>query len=117
MCAVEPGRQTLDAWASMATEDTDPGELAISRERIEIEMGERHLRGLATLVGPLVIPDLATLVWAPHGHIDALRGLCRIAQIVLVDSMAEPEVDVALDRAAELSASSYVVDLAWLRSK
>ena len=115
LCAVEPGRRTIDAWASMATPDTEPGELAISRERVELEIGERHLRGLATLVGPLVIPDLATLVWTPHGHSDALKALRGIAQIVLIDSLTEPEVDVALARAAELATDSYVVDLAWLR--
>jgi glucose-6-phosphate dehydrogenase assembly protein OpcA len=115
LLAVEPERRTIDAWASVATPETQPGELAISRERIEIEVGDRHLRNLATLVGPLVIPDLATLVWAPHGHIEALQALRDIVQIVLVDSMTEPETDTALDRAAELARDSYVVDLAWLR--
>jgi glucose-6-phosphate dehydrogenase assembly protein OpcA len=115
LCAVEPKKTTIDAWASMATQDTVPGELAISRERIEIDMGGRHLRGLETLVGPLVVPDLATLVWAPHGHTEALEALRDIAQIVLVDSMTEPETDTALDRAAELARDSYVVDLSWLR--
>jgi glucose-6-phosphate dehydrogenase assembly protein OpcA len=115
LLAVEPERRTIDAWASMATPETAPGELAISRERIEIEIGDRHLRGLETLVGPLVIPDLATLVWAPHGHVEALRALRGIAQIVLIDSMTEPETDIALERAAELATDSYVVDLAWLR--
>jgi glucose-6-phosphate dehydrogenase assembly protein OpcA len=115
LCAVEPRRTTMDAWVSMATEDLEPGLLAISRERIEIDIGERHLRSLATLVGPLVIPDLATLVWAPHGHQEAVEALRRITQIVLVDSMTEPEVHVALTRAAELARDTYVVDLAWLR--
>ncbi|HVL96229.1 MAG TPA: glucose-6-phosphate dehydrogenase assembly protein OpcA [Solirubrobacteraceae bacterium] len=115
LCAVEPGRRALDAWASMATEDPRPGELAITRERIEIDMGDRHLRGLETLVAPLVVPDLATLVWAPHGHHEAVQSLRRIAQVVLVDSLSEPEVGAALDRAAELAQDMYVVDLAWLR--
>ena len=44
---------------------------------------------------------------------DALR---RLAQVVLIDSHDEPEIDVALCRAHELAEDSYVVDLAWLRS-
>ena len=118
LCAVEEGRTTLDAWASMATEDIVPakGRLAVSRERIEIDMGEKHLRGVDSIVGPLLIPDLATLVWSPHGFDAAVQSLRRLAQIVLIDSLTEPELETALDRAAQLADDMYVVDLAWLRS-
>ena len=36
-------------------------------------IGERHLPKLDTIVDPLVVPDLATMVWAPHGHDDGGR--------------------------------------------
>jgi glucose-6-phosphate dehydrogenase assembly protein OpcA len=111
--AVEPRRTTIDAWASMATEEV--GVLAIARERVELEVGPKHLENLATIVAPLVIPDLATLVWAPHGHAPAEDALREMAQIVLVDTLAG-DVGPALDRVAELLDDMYVVDLSWLRS-
>ena len=118
ICAVRRGQRTLDAWASMAAEDTggDAGRLSVARERIELEIGPQHLGSLDTIVDPLVVTDLATLVWAPHGHGEGIDALRRIAQIVLVDSLDEPELDEALDRADELARDLYVVDLAWLRS-
>jgi glucose-6-phosphate dehydrogenase assembly protein OpcA len=116
LLAVEPGRTTMDAWVSMATEEMSASGLAISRERVELDVGERHLSGLSTIVGPLVVPDLATLVWAPHGHDDAVDALRGLGQIVLVDTLQDPDVDGALDRVAGLMVDLYVVDLAWLRS-
>jgi glucose-6-phosphate dehydrogenase assembly protein OpcA len=116
LCSVDPGRTTLDAWATMATEPLGPAGIPISRERVELELGDRHLRSLETIVGPLVVPDLATLVWAPHGHTDAVEALRAMCQIVLVDTLNEPDVDLSLCRAASLMEDLYVVDLAWLRS-
>ncbi|MEA2124614.1 MAG: hypothetical protein QOI80_1396 [Solirubrobacteraceae bacterium] len=111
--AVEPKRTTLDAWASMATQDD--GVLSVSRERVELDVGERALENLANVVAPLVVPDLATLVWAPHGHAVAEDALREMAQIVLVDTL-EDDVAPALDRVAALQEDLYIVDLAWLRS-
>ena len=118
LCAVEPGRKTIDAWAGVGTEDAEPtpGHIAVARERVEIEIGERHLSKLDTIVDPLLVSDLATMVWAPHGHSQALDSLRRLAQIVLVDSLDEPDVRAALRRSDELAGYAYVVDLAWLRS-
>jgi glucose-6-phosphate dehydrogenase assembly protein OpcA len=118
LCAVEPGRTTIDAWAGVGTVDAEPspGHIAVARERVEIEIGEKHLPKLDTIVDPLLVPDLATMVWAPHGHRAAVDSLRRLAQIVLVDTQDEPDVAESLDRVAELSQNAYVVDLAWLRS-
>jgi glucose-6-phosphate dehydrogenase assembly protein OpcA len=118
LCAVEGGRSTIDAWAGVGTEDAQPrpGHIAVARERIELEIGDRHLPKIDTIVDPLLVSDLATMVWAPHGHLDAIDALRRLAQIVLVDTQDEPDVAGALCRAAELSQHAYVVDLAWLRS-
>ena len=113
LVAVQRKRTTLDAWASMATEEE--GVLAIARERIEIDVGERALENLSNIVAPLVVPDLATLVWAPHGHAMAEDALREMAQVVLVDSL-DDDVGPALDRVAALQEDLYVVDLAWLRS-
>jgi glucose-6-phosphate dehydrogenase assembly protein OpcA len=118
LCAVEPGRTKIDAWATMAADDEEPkpGHIAVTRERIELDIGPGHLRGLDTIVDPLLVSDLATMVWAPHGHAEAVDSLRRLAQIVLVDTQDEPDVGDSLARAAELATYAYVVDLAWLRS-
>jgi glucose-6-phosphate dehydrogenase assembly protein OpcA len=117
LCSVEPGRRTIDAMAVMTTEgEPGPGRLAVCRERVQIDIGPDHLKHLDTIVDPLVVPDIATLVWAPHGHqegVDALRGLF---QVVLVDSVNEPDPLSAVKRAHDLAEHAYVVDLAWLRS-
>jgi glucose-6-phosphate dehydrogenase assembly protein OpcA len=118
LCAVEPGRTSLDAWAGVGTEDAEPvpGHIAVARERVEIEIGQKHVRKLDTIVDPLLVSDLATMVWAPHGHADAVDSLRRLAQIVLVDTQDEPDVARSLARVVDLSEHAYVVDLAWLRS-
>jgi glucose-6-phosphate dehydrogenase assembly protein OpcA len=118
VCAVEPGRTTLDAVASLASDSDDdtPGQIALTRELVVVRCGERHLPHLESVVDPLVVTDLATVVWAPHGHPEAVDALLDLAQVVLLDSVDEPEVDEALERARVLSDEAYVVDLAWLRS-
>ena len=85
-------------------------------ERVEIRLGPSHLRRLDSIVDSLILPDLTTVVWAPHGHdeaIDALRGL---ADVVLLDSMDQPDMRAAVKRVSGLAEHVYVVDLAWLRS-
>jgi glucose-6-phosphate dehydrogenase assembly protein OpcA len=117
LCAVQRGRTKLDAWASIGTEDAPrSGTITVGRERVELLMGEKHLPKLDTIVDPLVISDLATMVWAPHGHPEAVDALRSLAQIVLVDSLDEPDVEAGLDRVFDLGKDLYVVDLAWLRS-
>src|SRR5690242_15768425 len=104
ICAVEPGRKKLAAWAAIGTDDAPrPGTIAVGRERVELLLGERHLEKLDTIVDPLIITDLATMVWSPHGHPEAVDSLRRLAQITLIDSLDEPDVEAALDRAADLS--------------
>jgi glucose-6-phosphate dehydrogenase assembly protein OpcA len=118
LCAVQEKRETIDAWAGVGTDDAvpAPGHIAVARERVEIEIGPRHLSKLDTIIDPLLVSDLATMVWAPHGHDEAIDALRRLAQIVLVDTQDEPDVARSLGRVEELSDHAYVVDLAWLRS-
>ncbi len=56
------------------------------------------------------------MVWAPHGHDDAVDALLALSQVVLLDSVDGDDVAEALGRAHSLSEQAYVVDLAWLRS-
>src|SRR3954468_20561728 len=117
LLAVESGRKKLSATVRIGTHDAPrSGAIAVGRERGELTIGDRHVAKLDTIVDPLVVSDLATMVWAPHGHDDAVDALRRLAQIVLIDSQDEPDVEAALARADDLSDDTYVVDLAWLRS-
>jgi len=117
VCAVDGRRTKLDATATIATDtDPKPGEFALLRETIVVECGPHHLEHLDTIVDPLVVTDLSTVIWSPHGHWDALDSLRRLAQVVLLDSVDDPDIDAALRRACSFSRELYVVDLAWLRS-
>jgi glucose-6-phosphate dehydrogenase assembly protein OpcA len=116
LCAVEEGRETIDAWAAITpVTEHRPGELALTRERVILELGPHHLPKLDTIVDPLVVTDLATLMWSPHGHPEAVDALLSLAQVVLIDSVGEPDAAAGVRRALELAKQAYVVDLAWLR--
>jgi Glucose-6-phosphate dehydrogenase subunit len=120
LCAVEPGRTTIDASVAMTTEEGPGGggeaDLPLIRERILLDLGPRHLEALNTIVDPLVVSDIATVTWSPHGHPEAVDALLHLSQVVLVDSVNEPDAATAVARARELAREAYVVDLAWLRS-
>jgi glucose-6-phosphate dehydrogenase assembly protein OpcA len=117
LCAVESGRSTIDASVAITTDaEAQPGEFSLIRERVVLDLGPRHLEKLDTIVDPLVISDIATLVWSPHGHPEAIDALMRLTQVVLVDSINEPDPASAVARAQQLAQAAYVVDLAWLRS-
>jgi glucose-6-phosphate dehydrogenase assembly protein OpcA len=113
----DPKRLRLDARAVVST-DSEPsaGEIGLMRETVTVEIGARHLDDLVTIVDPLVVTDLATLLWSPHGHPEAVDELLALAQTVLIDSLDEPSWRDAVARACELRSRAYVVDLAWLRS-
>jgi glucose-6-phosphate dehydrogenase assembly protein OpcA len=116
MCAVERGRETIDATVAMTESDAGAGELHLTRERVLLDLGPHHLEKLDTIVDPLVVTDLATVVWSPHGHPEAVDALLQLSQVVLLDSVNEPDPGSAVARARELAGGAYVVDLAWLRS-
>jgi len=113
----EPRRERLDARVTIASdEDPAPGELALLRETVIVKLGDRHLDDLVTIADPLVVTDLPTLLWSPHGHPDIVEALLALSQAVLVDSVDEPVWRDAIGRACALTGQAYVVDLAWLRS-
>jgi glucose-6-phosphate dehydrogenase assembly protein OpcA len=117
LCAVEPGRTTMDATARIIVDDEPKaGEFALTHEHVVVQIGTSHLEHLDTIVDPLVVTDLPTMIWSPHGHRDAIDQLLHLAQIVLLDSVSEPDAGEAVRRARTLAERAYVVDLAWLRS-
>ena len=117
VCAVEKRRTTIDAVVSLGlSAHYEEGEVAVGAERVELTIGEDHLARLETIVDPLIVPDLVTLVWAPHGHDSAVDALVKLAGVVLIDSVMAPDPAAAVKRAHWLTERAYVVDLAWLRS-
>jgi glucose-6-phosphate dehydrogenase assembly protein OpcA len=115
LCVVEKGRTTLSARAALSASGAqDGGTIAVCEETVEIQMGPRHVEHLDTIVDPLVVSDLSTLVWSPHGH--PIDSVLPLAQSVLLDSVEEVDGRAALERTSRLLESVYVVDLAWLRS-
>src|SRR5215216_3456757 len=117
LCAVESGRKTIDATVAITIEnDASAGEPELVRERIVLDLGPRHLESLNTIVDPLVVTDIATVTWSPHGHPEAVDALLHLSQVMLVDSVNEFDARSAVDRALSLAEEAYVVDLAWLRS-
>jgi glucose-6-phosphate dehydrogenase assembly protein OpcA len=117
VCAVEKRRDTIDAVVSLTLPgEHKPGEIAVGAERVELTIGEGHLERLETIVDPLIVPDLVTVVWSPHGHDNAVDALIKLAGVVLIDSVMAPDPAAALRRAHWLTERAYVVDLAWLRS-
>jgi glucose-6-phosphate dehydrogenase assembly protein OpcA len=115
LCAVAEDRRTLDARAVMSYADGDgPG---VIREQVVLDIGPGHLRALETIVDPVIVSELPTLLWCPHGHLDAVRALLGTIDVILLDSDDEAgEAGAALARAAALLESVYVVDLAWVRT-
>ncbi len=114
--AYDPQRDRLDARASIAPVQPGPGEMAVLRETIVVEIGPRHLDDLLTIADPLLVSDMPTVVWSPHGHQEAIDALLPLAQAVLLDSVDDPNCHEAIERASQLAEKAYVVDLAWLRS-
>ena len=116
LCAVEDGRDELDAVAVMSYEDAPGGGLGVMRETVEIDIGPDHLAGLETIVDPIVISELPTVLWSPHGHREAVESLRGMVDVTLLDADDAPEADGGLAYAEDELRSSYVVDLAWLRT-
>ncbi|MGI8430159.1 MAG: glucose-6-phosphate dehydrogenase assembly protein OpcA [Solirubrobacteraceae bacterium] len=115
LCAVEDGRESLDARAVMSYEDPTTG-LGVIHEQIEIDLGSEHLSGLETIVDPVLASELPTMLWSPHGFEEAVQALRPLLDVMLIDSDQEPEAGAAMARAVALLESVYVVDLAWLRT-
>ena len=117
LVSVEEGRTTIDASAAMtAEEELERGELAVAQEHVVLDVGPKHMKALDTIVDPLVVSDLATLLWSPHGHHDGVDAMQQLAQVILIDSVQADDPPHAVRRSSELAERHYVVDLAWLRS-
>ncbi len=103
--AYEPRRERLDARVMIAADgEPEPGELALLRETVVVELGDRHLDDLLTIADPLVVTDLPTLLWSPHGHHDIVQRAARaLPGGAAWTPSRSPTRAEALDRACALS--------------
>jgi glucose-6-phosphate dehydrogenase assembly protein OpcA len=115
LCAVEEERETLDAWAAISYDELGSG-TTIMHEQVEVDIGPAHLAGIETVVDPVIVSELPTVLWSPHGYEDAVDALLDLSDVVLVDTDDVLEPVAGLERATGLLGESYVVDLAWLRT-
>jgi glucose-6-phosphate dehydrogenase assembly protein OpcA len=116
LCAVEQGRETLGAVMVMSYDEAPGGTLGVIHEKVEIDVGPEHLHRLDTIVDPVLVSELPTMLWAPHGFKEAVQALLPMTDVVLLDSDDHDPHGVTLRRAAALLDQVYVVDLAWLRT-
>jgi glucose-6-phosphate dehydrogenase assembly protein OpcA len=109
------GSDRLDAEVVLEGELPDAaGRVGVAHDRVTLTVGESRLEHAASLLAPLLLSDLPTVLWLPDpgSPVPDPRLLDR-AQQVLVDSVADD--GDALRRLEELTRSARVHDLAWGR--
>lgn len=116
LCAVEEGREELDATAVMAYDQRTPAGIGVLYERVEIDIGPSHLAHLDTVIDPVIVSEMPTVLWCPHGHEEAIQALLGMIDVILLDSDQLYEPADSLANVERLLDSAYVVDLAWLRT-
>jgi glucose-6-phosphate dehydrogenase assembly protein OpcA len=116
LCAVEENRTTLNAVATVSYEEPQDHTLGVMHENVEIDLGPQHLLALQTIVDPILIGEIPTVVWSPHGHPEAVEALLPLMDVMLLDSDDIDDPAEAFARAEHLREHAYVVDLAWLRT-
>ncbi len=111
----EHGENRLDA--NLVMECATPagaGHVGLCHDRVLLTMNQARLEHSASLLAPLLVSDLPTVLWLPEPR-SAIPdpGLLERAQYVLVDS--GPGDQTTLGGLDELAASIQVHDLAWGR--
>jgi len=93
----DPKRTRLDAHASVAAEgEAKPGDIVLLHETVIVELGDRHLDDLLTIADPLVVSDLPTLLWSPHGHPEAVEALLAMSGQFEQRRLARPAYQLAV---------------------
>jgi glucose-6-phosphate dehydrogenase assembly protein OpcA len=119
LCSVDDQRDTLDAVVVTSSDERTAGGISVLRERVELDIGAQQLSLLETIIDPILVSEIPTVLWSPHSRDEAVEVLLPIVDVILIDSDDPAYFDgpgAALRRAAELRESVYVVDLAWLRT-
>jgi glucose-6-phosphate dehydrogenase assembly protein OpcA len=116
LCAVEENRTTIDAIATVSYDEPKQGTIGVMHETVEVDLGPEHLLALQTIVDPILIAEIPTVVWSPHGHPEAVDALISLMDVMLLDSDDVDDPSEAFARAEKLREHAYIVDLAWLRT-
>jgi glucose-6-phosphate dehydrogenase assembly protein OpcA len=120
LCTIEDDRRALDGYATVSGDVGSAGGVGVLREWVEISLGAVHTGRIDTIIDPILIPELPTVVWSPHSRDEAVEALLPIADVILIDTDDPVYFDgpgAALARAVELLDSDVdIVDLAWLRT-
>jgi glucose-6-phosphate dehydrogenase assembly protein OpcA len=109
------GSDRLDAEVAVECELPDaPGRVGVFHDWVLLSAGDSRLEHAASLLAPLLLSDLPTVLWLPEpdSPIPDPRLLER-AQQLLADSSADD--GPALRRLAQLTGEARVHDLAWGR--
>jgi glucose-6-phosphate dehydrogenase assembly protein OpcA len=111
----EHGAAKLDASLVMECEaPAGAGRVGLCHDRVVLSMDAARLEHSASLLPPLLLSDLPTVLWLPEpGAAIPDPRLLERAQYLLVDSGSGGHDD--LRRLAELAAGIRVHDLAWGR--
>ncbi|OLE36014.1 MAG: hypothetical protein AUG48_08925 [Actinobacteria bacterium 13_1_20CM_3_68_9] len=109
------GPERLDAEVVLESELPDAaGRVGVCHDRVTLTTNESRLEHAASLIAPLLLSDLPTVLWIPELDSPIPDGrLLERAQQVLVDSTADD--GDALGRLRELTRTARVHDLAWGR--
>jgi glucose-6-phosphate dehydrogenase assembly protein OpcA len=111
----EHGEDRVDARVvNECAAPTGAGEVGLCHDRVVLTMNPARLEHSASLLAPLLVSDLPTVLWLPDpGSAIPDEALLERAQYVLVDS--GPGGLVVLAKLAEMAAAIRVHDLAWGR--
>ncbi len=120
LCTIEDDRRTIDGYARVSGDVSATGGVGVLRESVEIALGAVHTGRIDTIIDPILISELPTVVWSPHNRDEAVEALLPLADVILIDTDDPVFFDgpgAALARAADLLESNVdIVDLAWLRT-
>jgi glucose-6-phosphate dehydrogenase assembly protein OpcA len=109
------GPDRLDAEVVLEGElPEDSGRVGVAHDRVTLTAGASRLEHATSLLAPLLLSDLPTVLWLPEpdSPIPDPRLLDR-AQQIMVDSTSGDDAD--LRRLESLTQQSRVHDLAWGR--
>jgi len=99
-----PGARPLDAWASVHSDVdlSEPGQLALTHEDIEVDVGPNHVPNLRRSSTPCWCATSSRSCGRPTGTRRRWDAVLDLADVVLLDSVEDLDVAGALGRGREL---------------
>jgi glucose-6-phosphate dehydrogenase assembly protein OpcA len=111
----EHGHDRVDATVVLeCAAPTGAGQVGLCHDSVTLTMDRTRLEHSASLLAPLLVTDLPTVLWLPEPRSEIPdEALLERAQYVLVDS--GPGGEETLTKLAELAGAIRVHDFAWGR--